>query len=120
VSEVLSWRFFSFRKVETLIFTTKAMKYPCFMTLALPRVTSFIAGTLLSLANRCEPSSYGSPFRVTNITLLSFRGKRLSRISIMFVLGSYTCSVLSRLGSLETLSFSLSSSLLFCIGFLRA
>jgi len=53
---------------------------------------SFIVGTLL--ANRCEPSSHGFPFCVTNITMLFFRARRLSRIStILFALGSYAYSL---------------------------
>jgi len=74
---------FFFQRLETLVFTIRAMRYLhlCFMTLALPRVASFIAGTLLSLANRCEASSHESPSWDTNITMLSFRAKRLSWIS---------------------------------------
>jgi len=41
------------------------------MTLALLSVASFMAEALLSLANRCEPSSHASPSRITNITMLS-------------------------------------------------
>jgi len=69
VSEVLPWGFSS-RRMKTLVFT-KAMRYLhlCFMTLILPRIASFIARTLLSLANRCEPLSYGSPSCITNIIL---------------------------------------------------
>jgi len=77
--------------LETLVFITRVMRYlhPCFMILALLRVASFIAGTLLSLVNRCEPSSYSSPSWVMNITMLFVHAKKLSQISIMlFVLGS--------------------------------
>jgi len=72
-----SLKVFSFRKMETLF--TKAMRYLhlCFMVLAFPRVASFNAGTLLYLADRCEPSLHGSS-SWENITMLSFRARRLS------------------------------------------
>jgi len=86
--------------------------HPCFMTLA--KVASFIAGTLLSLANRCEPSSHGSSSWITNITMLSFRTKAITDFDyVVYVKIIY--SILSRLNSSETLSSSLSLSLLFWI-----
>jgi len=119
-----SLRFFSSRRVETLVCTIRAMRYLycCFITLTLPRLASFITETLLSLANRslAKSSSHGSPSCVTNITMLSFCAKRLSSISIMlFVLGLYAYSVLSKLGSSETFSSSLSLYYYFVYRFLE-
>jgi len=101
----------------------RAIRYlhPYFMTLAFPRLASFIGGILLSLANRCESSmihmileSDDSHDSSSYITMLFSRAKRLSQISIIsFALRSYVCSIPSKLGTSETLLSSISLSLLF-------
>jgi len=116
VSKVFPWEFF-LREEWKLWFLLLGLWDILFYDFRSPKSHIFYCGDLSSsLANRCELSSHSSPSWVTmlNIIMLSFHEKTLSQISIMlFVLGSYACSVLSRLGSLETLSLSL--SLLFCI-----
>jgi len=88
----------------------------CFMTLTLSRVASFIAGTLLSLANRCEPSLHDSPSWVTNITMLSSRTVTdFDHVVCVRII----CLFLFKLGSWEILSSSLSLSLLFCVSVSR-
>jgi len=115
---MLPWGFFPPEewKLWFLLLKLWDICIPVLCPLALSSVAFFIAGILLSLVNRCEPSSHGSPSWVRNITMLSVRAKRLSRILIMFfALGSSVRSSVLTLDSSEVLSFSLSLSLLFWV-----
>jgi len=110
---MLPSRFFppSFQKSGKFGFCNYKMPASLFYNSCFPENRMFYCGDVVVF--RCE-SSHGSPSWVKNIIypLLSLRAKRLSRILIMlFVLGSFVCSVLLRLGSLETLSSSFSWSL---------
>jgi len=119
-------RIFSSRQVEILVFTTRAMSHlpPCFMTLALPKVACFIARTLLSLANRCEPSLHDSPSWVLLLGLWTYNVIFWCKESV----ADFDCVVYVRIVYLFDFievgflgnAFIFTIAIIFCIAFLKA